>query len=963
MGLAGARNAAVTGLQAQSTGISISADNIANAGTTGYKAVRGLFSTLVTNTAGSASYSSGGVSVTAKPLIEKQGLIQSTGRATDLAISGNGFFAVQDSGGTTLLTRAGSFDVNNVGQLVNTGNYKLLAWPLDDQGRLPGTVGNTTYTTSFASADSLVPVDINTASGTASATTAIDIGMNLNAGQSIFQGSGVTINPASTANDSLHSDYIIIPGSGMEEGDSITFNAGGLSANDHTFTYGGFAKSADVAVTGGVYGSILTSTAFTAGTTLANGDQFKISTVQSGAATFTYKATISDTTQPQGDFNSLDSLAIAINKVPGLTARTSGGRLYVSSTDPNDAITFTNVGTSTLVSGLGFSDEPAASGTTNRFNSMDSLYSLVTATSGVAALNAVINNPTTNATIDVFSKDPLLNFTVTKNYDQVDVDLSSAENGANAQNDVIVPVRGSDMVSEIGDGTGIGAGVSTVSFNDGTNSGTYSYGGVGVSKDVSAGIFGATTASGVFSAGGGLANGVTITFSDGTITQQVTCNLLTTPGTGQFNSLNTLATAISSAGLFSAKVVNGKLYISTTDTGVGAAAGANRPIGVSATTGGITGANIVAALGGDFGGAAANTCTIVAAQDIAGGANERFSTLAQLDALLAADGFTTTLTTGTNASIAVEGAAQITVGGANNADLLAELGLAAGASGDGFFTELGIDGTVAAGAQTATIDPDYDPSNPNLNMSGGRITPHFTRNVRIFDQLGTGHDFSLDFLNAGANNWAVELHAANPSEILGGTSDGLVASGNITFNGDGTLATVGTGFTDISITWAPVAGGQSDPTSFSFDFGTVGATDGMRQFDAAYNVDFLNQNGVEAGQFKGISMEADGTINALFSNGQIKAIYKLPIITVADQNSLAPKTGNVFEITQASGEVNLKLAGQGGAGVIVPSSLEGSTSDIAEELTSTIGIQSNYNANATLISTIKAMEDELNRRL
>ena len=118
-----------------------------------------------------------------------------------------------------------------------------------------------------------------------------------------------------------------------------------------------------------------------------------------------------------------------------------------------------------------------------------------------------------------------------------------------------------------------------------------------------------------------------------------------------------------------------------------------------------------------------------------------------------------------------------------------------------------------------------------------------------------------------------------------------------------------------------------------------------------------------AGQFKGITVDDDGTVNANFSNGEIKPIYKLPILTVANQNALSPQTGNTFAVTQDSGEVNLKDAGQGGAGTVVAGSLEGSTADIAEELTRTIGIQSNYNANATLISTVRDMEEELNRRL
>jgi flagellar hook protein FlgE len=256
-------------------------------------------------------------------------------------------------------------------------------------------------------------------------------------------------------------------------------------------------------------------------------------------------------------------------------------------------------------------------------------------------------------------------------------------------------------------------------------------------------------------------------------------------------------------------------------------------------------------------------------------------------------------------------------------------------------------------------------------MAGGSVTPHFPRNIQVFDALGTGHDFRLSFLKIGVNTWAAEFYALDPTEISG-NPDGLVASGTITFNGDGSLNSVSTSLTNaITIPWTT---GAVD-NSIVFDFGTSGApsgttgatviglTDGVRQFDASYSVEFIEQNGVAAGQFNGITVSEDGTISANFSNGEIKAIYKLPIITVASQNALSPQTGNTFAVTQNSGEVNLKDAGQSGAGIIVSGSLEGSTADIAEELTRTIGIQSNYNANATLISTVRDMEEELNRRL
>ncbi|MCE3232338.1 MAG: flgE [Rickettsiaceae bacterium] len=927
MGLSGARNSAVTGLQAQSTNISISADNIANAATPGYKAVTGQFSTLVTTSGTSTGYSSGGVSVKAQSIIDKQGLINSTGRVTDLAISGTGFFAVQDNGGNLLLTRAGSFDINNKGELVNAAGYKLLGWPLDNDGRKPGSIGNLN-TTAAESTSSLVVIDTNSASGTASATTTIKAGLNLDAGEATYQGATVTVTPQSTSNATNSQYDIIAPGTGMSQGNSVTFTSDGLSSS---FVYGGYAQSADL-TNGAIFGASLTKTAFTPSSTLVDGDQFKISTTSSGEVTFTYRSSAPDT--DNGEFNSFDTLATAINSVSGLTARTVDTVLYVSSDNATEAVTFTSLAGSDLVNELGLSDVAAAAAGVNRYNTIYGLSTLVKSTS---QLNAIVNDPASGASLDIFSIDPTLTLTIDKNYSAGTIDLQSHNNGGNTESQLIVPTEGSDMT----------IGTSSVSFSDGTNTGTFVYGGITRSADITAGagLFGVTSTSAAWVAG--IADGDSLQFTDGVNTSLFTFDS-TSPDTtaGAFNSLDTLAETINNDGDFIAKVEGGRLYVASAED-------SSRILTITDPTG---------------------TANVTLAMADQAAVADRFASLAQLDALVEGiTNFDTTLTTGANANIAFSttNGDQITIGGVTNTDLLRELGLATGAAGDGLFEEFGIDGIVDAGDQTAEIGITYDPEDSTINMAGGNIIPDFPRNIEIFDALGTGHSFRLSFLKIGANQWSVEFYALDPSQIVG-RADGQIANGIVEFNGDGTLKSVSSTLEgDIIIPWT--TGATSN--TLNFNLGTagepagtsgatvIGQTDGLRQFDSTYNVEFIEQNGVAAGQFKGITVSEDGTILANFSNGEIKPIYKLPIMTVANINGLAAKTGNVFAITQASGEVNLKDAGLGGAGVVVPGALEGSTADIAEELTNTIGIQSNYNANATLISTIKAMEEELNRRL
>lgn len=123
---------AVSALQAHQQFLATVANNLANVNTVGYKASRALFAdslsqTIRPPTASSAgAASSNGIQIglgttvnSIQPLFT-QGALQSTGLVTDLAIEGGGFFVVKNPvSATTYFTRAGAFQVDNQGFIVN----------------------------------------------------------------------------------------------------------------------------------------------------------------------------------------------------------------------------------------------------------------------------------------------------------------------------------------------------------------------------------------------------------------------------------------------------------------------------------------------------------------------------------------------------------------------------------------------------------------------------------------------------------------------------------------------------------------------------------------------------------------------------------------------------------------------------------------------------------------------------
>jgi len=133
---------AVSGIKASSTSLNIIGNNIANAGTTGFKTSRGEFADVFSNSlSGSVSDSSGkGVAVVGVNQSFSQGNISFTENVMDMAINGNGFFVLDDNG-TRIYSRAGNFSVNRDGFVVNSGGSQLQVFRATSDGKIASDLG------------------------------------------------------------------------------------------------------------------------------------------------------------------------------------------------------------------------------------------------------------------------------------------------------------------------------------------------------------------------------------------------------------------------------------------------------------------------------------------------------------------------------------------------------------------------------------------------------------------------------------------------------------------------------------------------------------------------------------------------------------------------------------------------------------------------------------------------------
>ncbi len=160
---------AISGLKAASGDLSVIANNVSNANTNGFKKSRAEFSDVfaVTDLGAGGSTPGGGVRVDAVAQQFSQGNISFTDNNLDLAISGRGFFVVDD-GGSQVYTRAGSFGVDKDGFLSDAEGKQLIAFSADATGNITGAAA---------------PIQINAASIPPQATADMTLTLNLDAAQ------------------------------------------------------------------------------------------------------------------------------------------------------------------------------------------------------------------------------------------------------------------------------------------------------------------------------------------------------------------------------------------------------------------------------------------------------------------------------------------------------------------------------------------------------------------------------------------------------------------------------------------------------------------------------------------------------------------------------------------------------------------------------------------------------------
>jgi flagellar hook protein FlgE len=252
------------------------------------------------------------------------------------------------------------------------------------------------------------------------------------------------------------------------------------------------------------------------------------------------------------------------------------------------------------------------------------------------------------------------------------------------------------------------------------------------------------------------------------------------------------------------------------------------------------------------------------------------------------------------------------------------------------------------------------------DMASGAVTPDFEKTIDIYDSQGGEQPLEVSYLKTGADQWNYEVTYQGDASNLTGTTNNLVASGTVTFNADGTLAsvasndgssTVSGGAISLNIPWSTSSGLASQP--LTIDMGTLDSSSGLTQYDSASTLVSSNVDGALFGNLTGVTIGTDGIVTANFSNGLSQNIYQVPLATFANPDGLSAMSGDAYQTSVNSGTADINQANTGGSGSIDSNAVEASTVDLATEFTNLITTQRAYQASAQIISTASSMLNDL----
>ena len=271
----------------------------------------------------------------------------------------------------------------------------------------------------------------------------------------------------------------------------------------------------------------------------------------------------------------------------------------------------------------------------------------------------------------------------------------------------------------------------------------------------------------------------------------------------------------------------------------------------------------------------------------------------------------------------------------------------------------------------------FDPDDANTYNETGSLT--------AYDSLGNQHQVQLYYVKdqedpaqpLALNSWTVyaqidgeNVGDPNPALPFPENSVPTFASFTLNFNADGTLSEGNTGDFLIS-NWDPideaglsngaysslnVAEGGIQPipdpnlnSNFTISFG------GTTQYGGPFARYNFQQDGYSSGRLKDLEIDTDGTVFALYTNGESEALGQVALASFVNMEGLTAVGQTTWQESFESGGPTIGVPGTGLLGSVQSATLEDSTVDLSQQLVHLIIAQRNYQASAKTIETTNAV--------
>ena len=265
---------------------------------------------------------------------------------------------------------------------------------------------------------------------------------------------------------------------------------------------------------------------------------------------------------------------------------------------------------------------------------------------------------------------------------------------------------------------------------------------------------------------------------------------------------------------------------------------------------------------------------------------------------------------------------------------------------------------------TATTEIELGVNLPSTATEAGASGSSFRAPIEYFDNLGAPKLLTVEFSpsvppTGASNTWNLSFF-----DSASATPTTSIASFDVTF--DDTAANPGT---IIANGVQNEVGGTYDDTTGLFSLNVesgpidinIGLEDGtssLTQIASDFSPIGIDKNGVAVGNLTDVEINQEGVLEAVYDNGFRQPIFQVPVGDVPNRNGLSAEDGQAYSLSQASGSVFFYDAGTGPVGTTIGFALEGSTTDVAAELTDLIETQRAYSSNARIIQTVDEMLEE-----